>query len=278
MKIAGPVNYKPIVQFICDMAQMEYGTASDATHIKNYYVLTILMAGLIDDIDDSVNEILRAADLPISVVIIKLGGVSDTENDFTTLISRAKHSFEQCERQFIEMFDFDNYKVKDAKSGIDMLNEQKLGFDIMKNVPSQIEKFFELQHFDLDVSSNIIYSPEPTNYSHSDNSSERQEYFGGGEATIGNTAALNASLQSNLQNSASPKRQKSSQYKMDGIDDLIDKQEEIKEKTNLTRQNSSGERRKSESELSKSYNEKLKRDSLMEMDDETRRQIKEEMK
>ena len=65
---------------------------------------------------------------------------------------------------------------------------------------------------------------------------------------------------------------------MDGVDDLIDKQEEIKEKTNLTRQNSSGERRKSESELSKSYNEKLKRDSLMEMDDETRRQIKEEMK
>ena len=42
VKIAGPINYKPIVQFICDMAQMEYGTASDATHIKNYYVLTIL--------------------------------------------------------------------------------------------------------------------------------------------------------------------------------------------------------------------------------------------
>jgi len=46
---------------------MDFGTASDASGIRNYYVLTILMAGLIDDIDESVNEILRAADLPISV-------------------------------------------------------------------------------------------------------------------------------------------------------------------------------------------------------------------
>lgn len=67
---------------------MEYGTASDATHIKNYYVLTIFMAGLIDDIEKSVNEILRAADLPISVIIIKIGGISDSENDFSTLIER----------------------------------------------------------------------------------------------------------------------------------------------------------------------------------------------
>lgn len=67
VKIAGPVNYKAIVKYVCDLAQMDFGTASDPTAIRNYYVLTILMAGLIDDIDDSVNEILRAADLPISV-------------------------------------------------------------------------------------------------------------------------------------------------------------------------------------------------------------------
>ena len=46
---------------------MDFGTAQDPSSIKNYYVLTILMAGLIDDIDESVNEILRAAQLPISV-------------------------------------------------------------------------------------------------------------------------------------------------------------------------------------------------------------------
>ena len=67
IKIAGPINYKAIVKHICDLAQMDFGTAADASSIRNYYVLTILMAGIIDDIEDSVNEILRAADLPISV-------------------------------------------------------------------------------------------------------------------------------------------------------------------------------------------------------------------
>ena len=67
IKISGPVNYKAIVKHVCDLAQMDFGTAADPSSIKNYYVLTILMAGLIDDIDDSVNEILRAAELPISV-------------------------------------------------------------------------------------------------------------------------------------------------------------------------------------------------------------------
>ena len=94
VKIAGPVNYKAIVQFVCDLAQMDFGTAADATSIRNYYVLTILMAGLIDDIDASVNEILRAADLPISVQIVKIGGVSESENDFGTLINRTRESFE----------------------------------------------------------------------------------------------------------------------------------------------------------------------------------------
>ena len=95
---------------------MEYGTVSEATHIKNYYVLTILMAGLIDDIEESVNEILRAADLPISVVIIKIGGASDSENDFNTLIERASSSLQSCERDFIHMIDFEDYKIKGIES------------------------------------------------------------------------------------------------------------------------------------------------------------------
>ena len=73
---------------------MDYGTVADVSSIRNYYVLTILMAGLIDDIDDSVNEILRAAELPISVQIIKIGGISDSDNDFGTLIERTRPALE----------------------------------------------------------------------------------------------------------------------------------------------------------------------------------------
>jgi len=49
VQLALPVCFKDILKLVCDIAQMEYGTASDIKQIKNYYVLTILMAGVIDD-------------------------------------------------------------------------------------------------------------------------------------------------------------------------------------------------------------------------------------
>jgi hypothetical protein len=42
-----------IIKFVCDVAQTELGTVSDATEINNYYVLNILMAGVIDDFEEA---------------------------------------------------------------------------------------------------------------------------------------------------------------------------------------------------------------------------------
>ncbi len=43
------MNFKDIVKMVCDLAQTEVGTASEVSDIKNYYVLIMLMAGVIDD-------------------------------------------------------------------------------------------------------------------------------------------------------------------------------------------------------------------------------------
>jgi len=48
--LALPVNYKSIIKFVCDLAQMEFGTVDNVTDIRNYYVLVLLMAGVIDDL------------------------------------------------------------------------------------------------------------------------------------------------------------------------------------------------------------------------------------
>jgi len=122
VEITLPIYYKPIVKFVCDLAQMEIGTASDATQIKNYYVLTLLMAGIIDDIEDSINEILRAAELPISVIIIKVGDGANADNDSLKLFDNSKAIFERCERVFIEMIDFSQYK---SKPGTKKIEESK---------------------------------------------------------------------------------------------------------------------------------------------------------
>jgi hypothetical protein len=44
----------------------------DIVNLKNYFVLTILMAGMIDDFQDTMNEMLKAANLPISIIVINI--------------------------------------------------------------------------------------------------------------------------------------------------------------------------------------------------------------
>ena len=97
MKLALPVNFKAIIKLVCDLAQIEYGTISDIKHIQNYYVLVILMAGVIDDFQDALNEIIRAAHLPVSVVVIKIGGMQE-ENDSASLMNLSSEAFTNCDR------------------------------------------------------------------------------------------------------------------------------------------------------------------------------------
>ena len=53
---------------------------NDIHDVKNYYVLVLMMAGVIDDFKDALNELLRAANLPVSIYIIKMGKNSE-DND-----------------------------------------------------------------------------------------------------------------------------------------------------------------------------------------------------
>ncbi len=59
---------------------MEFGTVDNVSDIRNYYVLVLLMAGVIDDLQDAVNEVLRAKDIPISIVIVKIGKQEETDS------------------------------------------------------------------------------------------------------------------------------------------------------------------------------------------------------
>jgi hypothetical protein len=69
------------------------------------------MAGCIDDFEQSLNQILRAAHLPVSVKIIKIGA-SEEENDSKNLRILSEKTFAECERTYIDILSFENYKKK----------------------------------------------------------------------------------------------------------------------------------------------------------------------
>jgi hypothetical protein len=71
--------------------------------------MVILMAGVIDDFEDALNQILRAAHLPVSVKIIKIGA-SQEENDSKNLQTLSEKSFAECERNYIDVLSYEIYK------------------------------------------------------------------------------------------------------------------------------------------------------------------------
>lgn len=60
VKLALPVQFRDIIKMVCDIATLEFGdmpqqSERDIRQIKNYYVLVILMAGVIDDFQNALN-------------------------------------------------------------------------------------------------------------------------------------------------------------------------------------------------------------------------------
>lgn len=76
------------------------------------------------------------------------------------------------------MHDFNNYKHFDQASGSELVQEERLQVDLMRNIPSQIEKFFEIQHFDFDNSNTFLNSPVETSMESSSETSSVQNYGG----------------------------------------------------------------------------------------------------
>jgi len=124
VKLALPVNFKAIIKLVCDLAQIEFGTISDIKQIQNYYVLIILMAGVIDDFQEALNEIMRAANLPVSVVVVKIGGMQE-ENDSSSLMSLSSDAFAHCDRQFVRVMDFEETYKKRLGAFADAVEDEQ---------------------------------------------------------------------------------------------------------------------------------------------------------
>lgn len=131
--------------------------------VHNYYVLVLLMAGVIDDAQSALNELLRAKNLPVSILIVKVG--NNEERDQKILIEKASKLLKEQERSFVNLVETESFKTKGE------LDHDRLCFELVKSIPAQLEGYFELGSFDLDVTQAILNSPTHTILSTSDQAS-----------------------------------------------------------------------------------------------------------
>ena len=112
----------------------------------NYNILMILTDGLINDMDDTIDELVEASFLPISVIIIGIGNgdfgnmdILDADDD--PLYDRNKRKADRDLVQFVPFFKYSN-------------DGEKLAEQVLEEVPRQVIEYY--QHNNIIPSDPII--------------------------------------------------------------------------------------------------------------------------
>jgi hypothetical protein len=71
VSLSGPTCFSPVISAACDMAQATLRDAHNAP--LKYFILLIITDGEIMDMDQTLNAIVRASSLPLSLIIIGVG-------------------------------------------------------------------------------------------------------------------------------------------------------------------------------------------------------------
>ena len=133
VKLWGPTNFAPIIKSTIDMVKSE-------NNKLKYNILMILTDGMIDDIDETINYLVDASFLPISVIIIGIG-----KADFSTM-----NVLDADENPLIN--DNNVKAVRDLVQFVPFLNyesnPEKLAEEVLAEIPKQMVEYYEQNNID----------------------------------------------------------------------------------------------------------------------------------
>lgn len=119
----------------------EFAKSAEAQS-SNYYVLIILTDGTIDDYNQTVDRIIEASALPLSIVIVGLGDgdfsqVRKLDQDEVKL--KGNKSGKESKRDMIDFIDFKDYLCEKRTP----LTEINLARKTFAEIPSQFVKYMQ---------------------------------------------------------------------------------------------------------------------------------------
>ena len=131
VELWGPTNFHYIIDKLNETVKQEIA----GENYNNYNILMILTDGIIDDMDDTINSLVEASFLPISVIIIGIGNadfsnmdVLDADED--PLFDKNNRKADRDLVQFVPFKEFKN-------------DGQKLAEQVLEEVPRQIVEFYQ---------------------------------------------------------------------------------------------------------------------------------------
>ena len=117
VNLYGPTNFAPIIELVNDMAESENVSQLN----QKYQILLIITDGIINDMQKTIDQIVRGSRLPLSIIIVGVGS-DDFESmdildaDEVPLYSmRYKKNMEADIVQFVPFREFKNNPAELAK-------------------------------------------------------------------------------------------------------------------------------------------------------------------
>ncbi|XP_034027684.1 copine-3-like isoform X4 [Thalassophryne amazonica] len=150
VKLYGPTNFSPIINHVACFAKQ----ALQQTTASQYFVLLIITDGVITDMDETLSAIVNASRLPMSIIIVGVGGADFAAMEFLDgddgrLRSQTGEAAMRDIVQFVPFRKFQN----DCR--------EALAKSVLAEVPGQVVEFFSAMKL-TPVITNAVPNPAGT--------------------------------------------------------------------------------------------------------------------
>ena len=128
LTFAGPTEFAPIIQAVISKINDD---------ILHYYILMILTDGVIDDLQETIDTLVAACSLPLSVIIVGIGNtdfkkMEILDGDEVPLISSTGQKRERDLVQFVSFSKYEN-------------DEKKLAEEVLAEIPKQMVEYYRFK-------------------------------------------------------------------------------------------------------------------------------------
>eukprot|EP00826_Nyctotherus_ovalis_P020480 TRINITY_DN16436_c0_g1_i3.p1 TRINITY_DN16436_c0_g1~~TRINITY_DN16436_c0_g1_i3.p1 ORF type:complete len:364 (+),score=71.08 TRINITY_DN16436_c0_g1_i3:112-1092(+) len=140
LQFSGPTNFSDIIKYIGDFA--EWNVTNGSKH--NYFVILILTDGQISDMNDTIDEIVRCSELPVSIIVVGVGSrdfsrMSLLKSDITPLYSK---KYGKCAaRNIVQFVPFEKYAD----------DQEKLTSETLEGLPNQLVDYMTMKKISTKV-------------------------------------------------------------------------------------------------------------------------------
>lgn len=133
VKLYGPTNFSPIINHVAKFA----AAATQQQTASQYFVLLIITDGVITDLDQTRQSIVNAAKLPMSIIIVGVGGADFSAMEFLDSDGGALRAItgETAIRDIVQFVPFRNFQNAPKEA---------LAQSVLAEVPNQVVSYFNM--------------------------------------------------------------------------------------------------------------------------------------